>query len=1158
MFAWQNLRNGTEIGMYCSANCGMVSYQNSPYTGSFTQPYPHPLVGGAPAGSPGSIRFIYPTGGIIENQVSYTFIMLREGGASGPVSVSYATRDGTALAGVNYTATSGTMTWADGDNANKSVNVPISNTGFAGTKTFSMQLSNPTGGATLGSITTNTITITGTAQETLAFASDSSSIDQSGTVTNSVVRGNGTTGSVSAHYATADGTALAGRDYVNTTGTLTLGSGVGSGVISVPVTYQAAISNRFFTIVLSSPTGATLIPPQTNTVQILATPFVATVPSTVTISNATLSIVTLIPFPSTKGRKEASFESGPVSAVPMPEAPETPQVLAGPPAYIQHTQYTTNLPTQPFTQPATYSTPNTAIGISTTGLIVTTNAGNGDLNVRSFGVVQDGTNDDTVAFQAAINACPAGGVIKLPAGTIRVTAPITLTTASTGMRKLKGSAFHQTIIRQDGVNMPILKVGYYGAVEDLTLTYQTQATTAHTNSIALALDNLQNTAMCRLGIYNAYHAIGPDPASASYNGQDFSVSWEDIEIGSFTGHAIHKKPINAGSSGSWWRNLYIYNQTYRGSPTLITTDSAIWMSSSEDTFVGLNIEWGSFTSDLAHFQDCPQIVISKYHNEGCVLSNYNIGTIGAVNSYVHVDGHSLYNNTIGPNYSAAIYVLTSGGFDVHGVSDSLLNKGNTNSTWYRFLDFNNTGAVKRIQISGYNKANYNGPAAPSLGDSIVEMGLVEDRDAYAHILGTGFVIDPAIATNSVVINPAGYIGIGVGGASNITARLDITSGTNNGRVRITSDGASAALRLHGWTGVTTNFNTFWLSTGRGPGANDFSIMHPNNFVNGIGYENTNMVDALTVFRDSGHIGIGPTNDSGAILDISAGGANNGRIRLDSTGAVATVKMHGWSGSGTNFSTFWLATSRGPSSGDFSIMRPTNFTSGIGSEGMTDALTLFRDSGHVGIGYTNDNGIMLHVANSFQLDGGGFFGRDVMDSGGYDPTERMYRWSGAATNYSAWYRVVGGVTGLDYVIQRPSNGAQPIGSETMVPALILRRDTGNLEIGGSITSGTDTIVPLGFKQSLDTGGKSYLSQVNGGVVQLRSDATGGGNGNVIINADGNVQLQTPTAVAGQFDGNTTAGNTRFLLWDVSKGTLSRVSVGANDSGGVGFKVLRVPN
>ncbi len=41
-------------------------------------------------------------------------------------------------------------------------------------------------------------------------------------------------------------------------------------------------------------------------------------------------------------------------------------------------------------------------------------------------------------------------------------------------------------------------------------------------------------------------------------------------------------------------------------------------------------------------------------------------------------------------------------------------------------------------------------------------------------------------------------------------------------------------------------------------------------------------------------------------------------------------------------------------------------------------------------------------------------------------------------------------------------------------------------------------------------------------------------------------------------STTAGTTRMYLYDVDNGTLEQVTVGAADSGGVGFKVLRIPN
>jgi len=52
-------------------------------------------------------------------------------------------------------------------------------------------------------------------------------------------------------------------------------------------------------------------------------------------------------------------------------------------------------------------------------------------------------------------------------------------------------------------------------------------------------------------------------------------------------------------------------------------------------------------------------------------------------------------------------------------------------------------------------------------------------------------------------------------------------------------------------------------------------------------------------------------------------------------------------------------------------------------------------------------------------------------------------------------------------------------------------------------------------------------------------------------------QTHRSVA-ELDGNTTSGETPLLLLDCAKGTLQRVSIGASDSGGTGFKVLRVPN
>jgi hypothetical protein len=76
------------------------------------------------------------------------------------VSVDYATSNGTAADGSDYTATSGTLTWDDGDDEMKSFDVSITNdTVHEDEENFSVTLSNPAGGAALGSPNGATVTI---------------------------------------------------------------------------------------------------------------------------------------------------------------------------------------------------------------------------------------------------------------------------------------------------------------------------------------------------------------------------------------------------------------------------------------------------------------------------------------------------------------------------------------------------------------------------------------------------------------------------------------------------------------------------------------------------------------------------------------------------------------------------------------------------------------------------------------------------------------------------------------------------------------------------------------------------------------------------------------------------------------------------------------
>jgi len=77
-------------------------------------------------------------------------IVRRTGGTLGAVSIQYATRDGSAAAGSDYTAASGTVSWLAGDDTDKVIVVPIADDSTVeSAEEFALALSNPAGGATL-------------------------------------------------------------------------------------------------------------------------------------------------------------------------------------------------------------------------------------------------------------------------------------------------------------------------------------------------------------------------------------------------------------------------------------------------------------------------------------------------------------------------------------------------------------------------------------------------------------------------------------------------------------------------------------------------------------------------------------------------------------------------------------------------------------------------------------------------------------------------------------------------------------------------------------------------------------------------------------------------------------------------------------------------
>jgi plastocyanin len=238
-------------------------------------------------GNPGSLQLSAATYSVGEGAGHVTITATRVGGDNGAVSVGYATSNGTATAGSDYTAANGTLSWAANDDNPKTFNVTILNDAAdEPNETFTATLSGPGGGASLGSPATAVVTIVDDdnppAQAgSLQFSAATYEAGESdGTATVTVTRAGGSDGVVTVGFATSDGTATAGADYTATSGTLSWGNhDAAAKSFDVSVLDDTAVEdNETVNLALSGPTGgASLGTPQTATLTLLdddAQPFV--------------------------------------------------------------------------------------------------------------------------------------------------------------------------------------------------------------------------------------------------------------------------------------------------------------------------------------------------------------------------------------------------------------------------------------------------------------------------------------------------------------------------------------------------------------------------------------------------------------------------------------------------------------------------------------------------------------------------------------------------------------------------------------------------------------------------------------------------------------------------------------------------------------------
>jgi hypothetical protein len=192
--------------------------------------------------SGGALEFSSASFSRSEGLATATISVKRTGGLASGAGVSFATSDGSAQAGADYEAANGTLSFTAGQKtASFSVTI-LADDLDESNETVQLQLSLPTGGATLGSLTAATLTIQDDDSDgAFQFSVSSYQAGESDGAAQVTVTRSGLAGPLTIDYQTSDGTAQAGADYLAAAGTLTFAPGVSSQTFAITILPDAAV-----------------------------------------------------------------------------------------------------------------------------------------------------------------------------------------------------------------------------------------------------------------------------------------------------------------------------------------------------------------------------------------------------------------------------------------------------------------------------------------------------------------------------------------------------------------------------------------------------------------------------------------------------------------------------------------------------------------------------------------------------------------------------------------------------------------------------------------------------------------------------------------------------------------------------------------------------
>ncbi len=220
-----------------------------------------------PAFAASTIQFQFTNYAADENAPEVVIDIRRTGDLDTTVTADFLTVEGTAKAGEDYSATTGSLSFDPGS-TNKTIRIPLlNNASNEPSETFRIQLANPSADTTLGAVATVTIRDNdGMKLEFTAYRAG----EGTASVTLALVRGPDEVAPASVDYVTVPGTATAGADFVAANGTAEFQSGERVKLVVIPILNDGLNEpSETFRVNFSNASGGTLLNPASATVTIL-------------------------------------------------------------------------------------------------------------------------------------------------------------------------------------------------------------------------------------------------------------------------------------------------------------------------------------------------------------------------------------------------------------------------------------------------------------------------------------------------------------------------------------------------------------------------------------------------------------------------------------------------------------------------------------------------------------------------------------------------------------------------------------------------------------------------------------------------------------------------------------------------------------------------